>query len=111
MSQALAALLVVVVCLVSIFADAKVHYVNDLIKQMTASETADVSAILKALKTEQYKDPQTQKMVKRVVAVFPGSAYDRLGVKVGDYIHNGSAPTSGKVMELNSQLKSSTPNE
>jgi hypothetical protein len=66
-------------------------YLDDILAQGTNDELADMPKLLHDFDTKYVKSPISNRMVMKVIRISHGSLYERIGMKVGDLIENGSA--------------------
>lgn len=82
--------LLVLAVLVSGSAYSAVRYMNDIYKQAEPEDLKEVQTLQKQM--AKLPLSYTNEQVFEVTKVEKGSIYERTGIKVGDYIVNGSSP-------------------
>lgn len=70
----------------AVSANAAVRDWESLISKATPEEQSDPGKILRQIRIVPAKDPNTGKVLFKVVAVEKGSVFDREGVQVGDLL-------------------------
>lgn len=75
----------------------QIKYISDVIANASPEETKDLSKLLNQLSfVPAHKDPASGEQLFKITMVEKDSIYDKAGIKVGDFISNGSAKPNDK---------------
>ena len=75
----------------AVSAKSEIRYMDDIAKELLADEK-DLGKVLQQFKTEPHKDPKTGVVLQKILWIEKGSAWEKVGIKVGDFLANGKAP-------------------
>lgn len=74
-----------------LFAKSKIIYMDDIAATLLANEK-EMGKVLQQFKSETHKDPKTGVVLQKIIWIEQGSAWEKAGVKIGDFLANGKAP-------------------
>lgn len=87
-------MLAILVCLsasLGAFAKSEIRYMDELMKDSFFKQDSP-GKILEQFKSKWAIHPQTGQKLQKVIWIEKGSAWEKAGVNVGDFLANGKAP-------------------